>query len=194
MDHENIKKRELSHRSGRVSLAERKPALERQETGASHGVRLWFRDRCFARGQTRVSGFGDKRFSIRFTRFLIAGFDSINFLARSTISDELSGCLSPNRTDCGFRGQAPAGAARCNVDTGRSQRREEFWSRKTRVSSFSRVGIAPRVRCRTTRGAMPGLIKSLQRSKLGKLHHGRQHKLQRCEALWQRHISLIASM
>ncbi|KAA1262210.1 hypothetical protein LF1_47720 [Rubripirellula obstinata] len=45
---------------------------------------------------------------------------------------------------------------------GIAPRREEFWSRKTRVSSFNRVGIAPRVRASTTRGAMPTRLNDLE--------------------------------
>ncbi|KAA1261912.1 hypothetical protein LF1_44730 [Rubripirellula obstinata] len=43
---------------------------------------------------------------------------------------------------------------------GDAQRREEFWFRKTRVSSFNRVGIAPRVVLARTRGAMPTRLNS----------------------------------
>ncbi|KAA1260615.1 hypothetical protein LF1_31550 [Rubripirellula obstinata] len=42
------------------------------------------------------------------------------------------------------------------------ERREEFWSRKKRVRSFSRVGIAPRVWASTTRGAMPTRLNNLE--------------------------------
>ncbi|KAA1260969.1 hypothetical protein LF1_35110 [Rubripirellula obstinata] len=45
---------------------------------------------------------------------------------------------------------------------GSHQRREEFWSRKIRVSSFNRVGIAPRVVLPRTRGAMPTRLNSLK--------------------------------
>ncbi len=43
---------------------------------------------------------------------------------------------------------------------GIAPRREEFWSRKIRVSSFNRVGIAPRVVLARTRGAMPTRLNS----------------------------------
>ncbi|KAA1262350.1 hypothetical protein LF1_49140 [Rubripirellula obstinata] len=45
---------------------------------------------------------------------------------------------------------------------GETQRREEFWSRQTRVSSFNRVGIAPRVVLARTRGAMPTRLNNLE--------------------------------
>ncbi|KAA1257675.1 hypothetical protein LF1_01630 [Rubripirellula obstinata] len=43
---------------------------------------------------------------------------------------------------------------------GDAQRREGFWSRKKRVSSFNRVGIAPRVVLPRTRGAMSTRLNS----------------------------------
>ncbi|KAA1262476.1 hypothetical protein LF1_50410 [Rubripirellula obstinata] len=50
---------------------------------------------------------------------------------------------------------------------GNTQRREEFWSRKTRVGPFNRVGNAPRVSFRVfrfawTRGAMPTRLNDLE--------------------------------
>ena len=42
-------------------------------------------------GQVRVSGFSISCFSIRLTRFLTPGLESISFFARLTRSDELSG-------------------------------------------------------------------------------------------------------
>lgn len=53
----------------------------------------------FAWSQVRVSGFMPNRFSIRFIRAFMAELVSRRFFARLTMSDELSGCPRPNRSD-----------------------------------------------------------------------------------------------